>query len=243
MYRQVTEGVRSALYSAFLYAAQRVPLWRGLRAGTRCSGLTSRAGRDPQEVTPSLAQRIMEVLPVGPVTPTVLDTRPGSWDFSDCVYPGRDVRVVAFDPLADGRRAPEEAGGPTPRANGQALPGEERLRGLASDTFDVVLARDWVDRCLDLRQAIWDMVRIARRGGCALLEHCDEKRQGHEGGVHRWVLSINHANELIIRSREYQMNVSRELAPMCHVACQIFHDPCEDWLCVRIAKREAPHAP
>jgi len=243
MYRPVTEGVRSALYSAFLYAAQRVPLWRGRRAGTRCPGVTGRAGGDPQEVAPSLAERIMDVLPIGPGTPTLLDTRPGAWDFRDCVYPGRDVRVVAFDPLADGHSAPAEAGEPAPCADGQVLPGEEHLRKLAPDTFDVVLAHAWVDRCLDLTRAIHDMVRIVKPAGCVLLEQRASERQGHAGAGYRWALATNHANELVVRSRAGQVNVSRELAPTCHVACQVVHEACEDWLCVRISKRDVPQAP
>jgi hypothetical protein len=184
--------------------------------------------------TDSLRRRISAFLPKGAETPTMLDIRTGPWSYWDCIYPHDLVKVVAFDPLVDGVGG-LEGQDPIDKAIPPRRPRcEELLQQFSSAGFDLVFARDWVDRSDDPPRVILEMIRVVKPDCYVLMEHRSDAPK--HGSLRPWIFSVNSAGELIIRSHMSETNLSRKLANTCEVECELIKDGGQNWLATRIHK-------
>jgi SAM-dependent methyltransferase len=110
------------------------------------------------------------------------------------------------------------------------------LERFDSDKFDLVFARDWVDRCRNPQQVIRQMLRVVKPGGFVLLEHrLGTAGQPGDGGLQRWVLSMESAARFDIRFQEDEIRMSHELGAACQIECERVNSG-ECWLIVKIRK-------
>jgi len=203
-------------------------------------GVTPQPFPRPLDATSSLQERIVELLPQGPEIVTILDMRPGPWTFKDCLYPDKRARVVAFDPLASGCDGLEAMPCLHAPLGARTLWGKERDARFASDEFDLVFARDWVDRSFDGVQAVLEMVRIVKSGCYVLLEHhSNEAGAGADPGLRPWNFSMNDAGDFLICSQAGAINMTQKYREVCSIECAMIHEN-ERWLITRIRKHSSP---
>jgi hypothetical protein len=251
MYRVMIAALRNAMNSGLTRIVQSVQIASRLRV-RRIAESTSGRITDAAEcsdgcVAPQafpgalgtaapLPERIAELLSEGSEILTILDMRPGPWTFSDCAYPRAMVRVVAFDPLAGGPNVAQTKDWITPPVGAQRLYGEEQLKRLASNAFDLVFARDWVEHSYDAEQAIIEMVRIVRPRCYVLMEHHPSGAEGvDDASDHRWDFSTNEAGDFIVRSQAGEINITQKHRSACSIQCTTINDG-QWWLATLIRK-------
>jgi len=253
----VQERARTTLWTAIETCLLHVSDWLRTRCGVRVAGDARSRGEpgmthpviggtdtvaDDDLVArgypwPSTRKRIAEVLAqsVGPAT--VLDLRAGPWPCADFPNLGDTVHLVSFDPLAGGNGGLRAQRTSEPAACGAKRHAEEFLGGFDSDTFDLVFARDWVDRCHNPQQVIRQMLRVVKPGGFMLMEHrLRTAGQQADGGLQRWGLAVDSAGGSDIRFHEGEICMSHELVAACQIECERLNSG-EYWLAMKIHKK------
>jgi SAM-dependent methyltransferase len=150
-----------------------------------------------------LIETRLERLRADPVT--ILDVGAGPTSSLGKVVPGRELRIVGVDPLADAYRSMLVRLGievPAPSRCGRA---EELERIFAPASFDVVYARNSLDHTADPIAALRGMLRLVKPAGFVALRHF--RREGERAGYeefHQWNFDVRDAGpEIWNRSRRY----------------------------------------
>ncbi len=246
-YERAGMTIRTAVDSCLLH----IPVWLRSRCGVgiaRSARSQDEAGttrlaiggantvKDQDLMTrgypwPSTRKRITALLAQCVEFPTVLDLRPGPWPCADFPYLGDMARLVSLDPSAD-RHGSLGA----PPASEVVACAEELFERFDCGKFDLVFARDWVDRCRNPQQVIRQMLRVVKPGGFVLMEHrLSSVEQLVDGGLQRWGLSVDSAGGLDFRFQEGEIRMSHELGAACQIECELVN-PGEYWLIMMIRK-------
>ena len=159
-------------------------------------------------------QRVMDELPPELVEVDVIDVGAGPLTAVPKVYPGRQIRIVAFDPLADAYNARLDELGIEPIVRTQPGDGERLLELVDEASFDVAHASNCLDHAYDPGAAITAMARVLRPGGLFVLRHAhNEAVNQHYLGLHQWNFD-ERGGDFVVWRPGTERNLSQELAPL-----------------------------
>lgn len=148
-----------------------------------------------------------ELLPARPGPVRILDVGAGPATWLGKKWVGREVEIVAIDPLADayGQMLAEESiKAPVPTISCEAERAQERF---GSFSFDLVFARNSIDHARDAFRALSQMFGLVRRGSSLLLVHA--LREGEHQlytGLHQWNFVLR-SGELFLNDRLREQRV------------------------------------
>jgi SAM-dependent methyltransferase len=185
---------------------------------------------------PSTRRRVAEILATTLDRATVLDLRPGPWPSPGYPCLGDMVVLVSPDPLARANGLSQDPNSSETPPCDDRLYGEQVLEQFRSDQFDLVYARDWVDRCRNPQQVIRQILRVVKPGGFLLAEHrlC-LAGENADDRLRRWGLSKESAARFDIRFQEDEIRTSHELVAAGEIECERV-SPGEYWLIMKIRK-------
>lgn len=169
-----------------------------------------------------LARAVEEI---GTTEVAILDVGSGPLTSVGRVAPGRELRVVAVDPLADEYVKLLREGGVDVPVLPIACAGEELVERFGEASFDVAYALNSLDHSADPMVVLDNMRRVLRPGGRIALTHMrkEGERNGYFG-IHFWNLDYEDGR-FVIWNREERHDVATELGAVeieCHAT--------EDWV-------------
>jgi SAM-dependent methyltransferase len=193
--------------------ASEVDFWAGWLVGAPgteewASDREARLDPDTQIVDPvvraelerNLAEEI-SILDVGAGPVTKLGFR----------YPGKTLRIVAVDPLADEYDRLLRDAGLDPPVRTIRVAGEALLEHFGSGSFDIAYATNALDHSADPFTIISNMVAVVRTGGVVLLRHKrNEGESARYGGLHQWNFDVVN-DDLRVWNNAVEVNVGSAL--------------------------------
>jgi SAM-dependent methyltransferase len=206
---------------------------RALRAEVeyRHGLLASRGGKYAEEyayrlnpesqVADPVLREILSGLPGHRVS--VLDVGAGPVTSIGYRFPGKELAIVATDPLADAYdRSMREAGVKQP-VRTIAVDGECLLEHFGPDRFDIAYARNAVDHAVDPARLIEQMLGVVRPQGHVVLRHVrNEARRQDYVQLHQWNFD-QRDGDLILWRDGRTVHVGDLLSGRATVACR--HEP------------------
>jgi SAM-dependent methyltransferase len=149
----------------------------------------------------------------------ILDVGAGPLTILGKVHPGKRLRIVAVDPLADEYNALIDRHGVVPPVRTERCAAEELSQRFADDTFDLVNATNCIDHSFDPVSAMHAMVRVLKPGRTLTLRHAENEAETHNyGGLHQWNLTMV-GSDFWIRSKRGDCNVTAALSAVADVCC------------------------
>jgi SAM-dependent methyltransferase len=199
---------------------EELTFWRSALADPGPNGERQRARAERRPVWDELRTRVpgsverVRMLDVGSGPLTTLGTE---WD-------GRQVEVVAVDPLADAyQRVLDELGIVAP-APARAIRGEQLEQHFDLSSFHVVHAANSLDHTEDPVATIRQMLSVLCPGGTmCLLHHVDVGVMEQYHGLHQWNLRPDGPDDMCIWSRDASATLS-DLAPGAVIEVELLRD-------------------
>ncbi len=180
--------------------------------------LATRGDRWPQDfarrMDPAapLVPEVAALLPCRSDPARVLDVGAGPATSLGFRCAGREVEVVATDPLAEPYAALCLAAGVAPPIPTRFAVAEALDAFFPPDSFDVVHCRNALDHACDPMRGIARMLAVTRPGGRLLLiHHPDEAEREAYVGLHQWNFAIRDGR-FVIWNRAGVIDVSQALA-------------------------------
>lgn len=188
-------------------------------------------------VTPNrpLQQEYRDLLPAsGPVR--ILDVGAGPYTHLGTVWEGREVEVIAVDPLADEYDRLMLAHQLEPTVRTRKCAGEDLCALFPPDSFDLVLARNSLDHAYDPLAIVRNMVAVCKPGGVVQLLHSVREADKENGeGLHQWNFFPHEGQFFIERHGESErVNVTEALAHAASVEVSG-----EGWFVATLRKKTA----
>ncbi len=122
---------------------------------------------------------------------SILDVGAGPITWLGYRYPGKTLRIVPVDPLADEYDRLLRDAGLEPPVRTTRVSGEELLDHFGRGTFDIAYATNALDHSADPLRIISNMVAVVRPSGVVLLRHKrNEGESAHYGGLHQWNFDV-----------------------------------------------------
>ena len=167
--------------------------------------------------------RAIEELPGEKVA--ILDVGSGPLTSVGKVHPGRELSVVAVDPLADDYVGLLRERGIDAPVLPTACAGEKLFERFGENSFDISYALNSLDHSADPLVVLDNMRRVLRPGGRVALTHMrnEGERNGYFG-IHFWNLDCDDGR-FVIWNRDERHDVAAELGRVdieCHAE--------EDWV-------------
>jgi SAM-dependent methyltransferase len=199
---------------------EELAFWRGALTDPGPDGDLQRSRATPRAVWDELRQRVA----AGHDPVRMLDVGSGPLTTLGTLWPGREVEVVAVDPLAEAYNVLLDEIGIDPPVRTEAIRGEELLDHLAPASFDVVHAANSLDHTADPVETLRQMLAVTRPGGAmCLIHHVDVGELESYHGLHQWNLRPEGPHDMLIWSRERRMLLS-ELAPDAAIDTEVLED-------------------
>jgi SAM-dependent methyltransferase len=189
-----------------------------------------RGGSRPDRITDSFEWRVdsrseveqplREVLARTPGrTVSILDVGAGPLTSVGKLYPGKEVRIVAIDPLAREYGRLLARAGIEPPVRTQPGEAEELLKRFEPDSFDVAYADNALDHSAHPLQAIESMLAVVKLGGYVVLRHgLNEGERNFYLGLHQWNFG-ERGGDLVLWSPRVHHNVSQRLRSRATLEC------------------------
>jgi SAM-dependent methyltransferase len=118
---------------------------------------------------------------------SILDVGAGPLTSLGYRYPGRALRIVPVDPLADDYDRLLGEAGLEPPIRTTLVAGEALVEHFGHRSFDIAYAANSLDHSADPLTIISNMVSVVRIGGAVLLRHKrNEGESARYGGLHQW---------------------------------------------------------
>jgi SAM-dependent methyltransferase len=135
-------------------------------------------------------------LPEGKVT--ILDVGAGPLTTVGKTYPGRQLQIVAIDPLAEAYDRTLAEAGVTPPVRTEAGEGERLLEAFEPSSFDIAYAANALDHSYDPVLVIRNMLEVVKPGGFVLLTHRQNEAESKGYlGLHQWNFENRHGRFFI----------------------------------------------
>jgi SAM-dependent methyltransferase len=176
---------------------------------------------------------------------SILDVGAGPVTSVGYRFPGKDVAIVATDPLADAYDRSMRQAGVTQPVRTIAVDGERLLEHFGPDRFDIAYARNSVDHAVDPARIIEQMLGVVRPQGHVVLRHVqNEARRQDYVQLHQWNFDLRDG-ELILWREGRTIHVGDLLSGRATISCR--HEPIgadgdAAWIVAVIAKLR-PDAP
>jgi SAM-dependent methyltransferase len=118
---------------------------------------------------------------------SILDVGAGPLTWLGYRYPGKKLRIVPVDPLADEYDSLLLEAGLEPPVRTIRVAGEALLEHFAPASFDIAYATNALDHSADPLTIISNMVTLVRPGGAVILRHKrNEGASARYSGLHAW---------------------------------------------------------
>jgi SAM-dependent methyltransferase len=152
-------------------------------------------------------------------TISILDVGAGPLTTVGKTYPGKDLRIVAVDPLAGEYDAILARAGVTPPVRTTLCHGERLLEKFDPSSFDIAYAANALDHSYDPVVVIQNMVVVVKPGGFVLLTHKrnEAERKGYLG-LHQWNFE-NRDGRCFIWNRTSEQDLTEVLTDGADVDC------------------------
>ncbi len=145
---------------------------------------------------------------------SILDVGAGPASSLGSALPGRELELVAVDPLADEYNRLLTAHGITPPVRVLSCRGEDILDRFGSDRFDIAHARNSLDHSADPIAVLSNMLATVRSGGFVILRHWrNEGQKAEYEQLHQWNIDVAEDGLLIWNARQ-----RHHVAELCHRA-------------------------
>jgi SAM-dependent methyltransferase len=169
---------------------------------------------DPaQPLLPEVAERVRRIAG-DPVR--ILDVGAGPATCLGYVVEGRRIDITATDVLAGVYDRLWARSDVTPPVRTIYADAERLTERFAPDSFDIVYAQNSLDHAARPRNAIEQMVQVAKPGGYVLLSHAiDEGVNEGYAGLHRWNFT-ERAGAFVLWNPRETIDMTRALSP-CRV--------------------------
>lgn len=141
-------------------------------------------------------------------------------------FPGKKIRLVPVDPLADEYDRMLAKAGVVPPVKVARAHGERLVEELGPATFDIAYARNAIDHAVDPLPIVQNMFAVVRPGGHVVLRHVRNEpvRQAYVQ-LHQW--NFDRRDDQFIAWRpEAERNISEAFAGHAVVRCSI--EPASD---------------
>ena len=136
----------------------------------------------------------------------------------------RPVQVRAVDPLARTYARLIRREGLTPPVWPETGFAEDLSAFLPAESFDIVHCCNALDHSFDPLRGIWEMLRVLRVGGTAVLLHTvNEAVNADYVGLHQWNFDLQDGRAMLW-NREHRHDLADVLAPHCSVAAGRIED-------------------
>jgi SAM-dependent methyltransferase len=152
-------------------------------------------------------------------TISILDVGAGPLTTVAKTFPGKELTIVAVDPLADEYDAILARAGVTPPVRTTLCHGERLLESFEPSSFDIAYAANALDHSYDPFVVIRNMLVVVKAGGFVLLTHKrnEAERKGYLG-LHQWNFE-NRDGRFFIWDRTAEQDVTDSLAGEADVDC------------------------
>lgn len=149
----------------------------------------------------------------------ILDVGAGPMTVLGRHLPGREVEVVAVDPLARHYDELLDRYGIAPPVRTLACEGESLVSRFGEAAFDFAYARNALDHAYDPRRVIRQMIAVVEPGGWVILRHRPNEAEtaGYEG-LHRWNFD-EREGMFWISDRSYRYNMTSVIGSLADIAC------------------------
>lgn len=179
----------------------------------------------PKEFEARLAPRplkpaVAALLPAAPAKARVLDVGSGPISNIGNLLEGRDLEVIATDPLASMYAAIAGRHGVTPPIPTVFAFAEDLSSRFDAESFDVVTCNNALDHAIEPVWGIIEMLIITRPGGTVWLNHrCNEAEHENYAGFHQWNFDERDCH-FIVWNKDRSINVNQVLATSGIVRCE-----------------------
>jgi SAM-dependent methyltransferase len=186
---------------------------------------------DPNSILQEHITRLLDV-PVGSGV-RILDVGAGPLTSLGKRWPGRQVTIIAVDPLAeqyDRLLAKYQIAPPVRTVLAAA---ENLLTLFPPNSFDLVHARNSLDHGVNPMSAITQMVSAVKPGHCVFLQHVvNEGKNEDYHGLHQWnFYELN--GEAFVSDNHAVYNITQLLKPVAECRCEITAD---NWINIILTK-------
>lgn len=150
----------------------------------------------------------------------ILDVGAGPLTTLGCRWAGRQLEIIAIDPLAERYRELLQKLRITPPVVTRFGHGEKLLEYFEPDSFDLVYASNSLDHSYDPMLAISQMLKVVKRGRYLYLWHfANEGLEQAYTGLHQWNFA-RCEGDFIISDGRRSLSLARELEGRAEVQCE-----------------------
>lgn len=168
----------------------------------------------------------------------ILDVGAGPLTILGKVFEGKDINIVAVDPLAHEYDKILDKYQVQPLVRTQRIAAEDLIQKFPRNTFDLVFARNCIDHVYNPEKAVLQMLHIVKRGSYVLLEHHpNEAKKENYSGLHQWNFSVSASGDFLISSKFNTVNMTKKYEELCSITCELLNEGRDEWLITRIQKR------
>lgn len=193
--------------------------WFASKGGKRPEDYHARF--DPEKpLQPNLARLLERTHPSGPVR--ILDVGAGPLTILGKKLGGREVTIVAVDPLADFYDSLLARHGIQPLVRTRKCAGEDLRAVFDENQFDLAYAHNCLDHSFDALRCIREMVAVVKPGHAAAMTHFESEavRENYKG-LHQWNFFRGENGHFCISSARETVDVTEELASAADVTCSV----------------------
>jgi SAM-dependent methyltransferase len=173
------------------------------------------------EVADPVLREILTGVPRARVS--ILDVGAGPVTSLGYCLPGKDLVIVATDPLADAYDRSVRQAGVTQPVRTIAVDGERLVEHFGPNRFDIAYARNAIDHAVDPARIIEQMLGVVRPQGHVVLRHVHNEacRQDYVQ-LHQWNFDLRD-DELIIWRDDQTVHVGDLVSGRATLSCR--HEP------------------
>jgi SAM-dependent methyltransferase len=153
-------------------------------------------------------------------------------------FPGKEISLLAIDPLGREFDRLLARHGVTPPVRTTAVAGESLLTHFGADRFDIAYARNALDHSVDPVPIIKNMLAVARPGGHVVLRHKRNEavRQGYVQ-LHQWNFDHRDGRAVVWRpDSEFEVASALPSGASLHSRLEPGDGPDDEWMVWTITK-------
>ncbi len=149
---------------------------------------------------------------------SVLDVGAGPLTLLGKVLPGRQLTIVAVDPLANEYDALLRSHGITPIVRTQYCEAERLSEKFQPESFDLVHVQNALDHSYDPLEGIRQMLKVLKRNCCIFMAHLGNEAENEKYvGFHQWNF-CREGNRFIMWNKKSRIDVNEELKDNAEVS-------------------------
>jgi SAM-dependent methyltransferase len=169
----------------------------------------------------------------------ILDVGAGPLTYLGKKLPGKEINIIAVDPLADAYDEIFKKYDIKPLVHTKKATAENLEKVLSREIFDIVFARNCIDHAFSPENAILSMINVVKKNCYVLLEHIpNEAENENYEGLHQWNFSQNAEGDFLITSKSKMINMTKKYSNHCKITSELVYEEHNiGWLITKILKK------